>query len=152
MKGVNVLIENGIDVEKSLELFGDIETYNDSLTTFLDHMESRVEKLKKYKEISDMASYQIEVHALKSDSLYFGFQKLSKIAFEHEKNSNKNDMFYVMEHYDDLEEELFRVIGLVQNYLDKKVVNLESLKEQNDLPKDQTILVVDDSNITRKFV
>ena len=152
MKQIELLIENGIDVEKSLELFGDIETYDDSLTTFLDHIESRLEKLKKYKETSDMANYKIEVHALKSDSLYFGFQRLAKIAYEHEENSNKNDMFYIMEHYDDLEEELLRIIELVQNYFGKKVVRLEQLKNTSSLPKDQTILIVDDSIITRKFV
>lgn len=152
MKNVGNLIDSGIDVEKSLELFGDLDTYNDSLTTFLRQIEGRIKKLKRYKEISDMASYQVEVHALKSDSSYFGFQKLEKIAFDQEKYSNKNDMFYVMEHYDDLEEELVRVIGVVQDYLGKEIVKLEDLKASRDLLKDKTILVVDDSNITRKFV
>ena len=35
MKDVNVLIANGIDVNKSLELFGDMDTYNDTLEEFL---------------------------------------------------------------------------------------------------------------------
>ena len=29
MKDVNLLINNGVDVNASLELFGDIDTYND---------------------------------------------------------------------------------------------------------------------------
>lgn len=152
MKNVKDLMEEGINVEKSLELFGDLDTYNDSLLTFLNQIEDRIKNLKKYKEISDMASYQIEVHALKSDSSYFGFQKLEKIALKQEENSHKNNMFYVMEHYDELEEEVIRVIGLLQDYLGREVVPLEDFIDTDDLLKEKTILVVDDSNITRKFV
>ena len=34
MNDVNYLLNNGVDVEKSLELFGDIETYNASIQDF----------------------------------------------------------------------------------------------------------------------
>lgn len=32
---VDFLKENGIDVDKSLDLFGDIETYNDTIGEFI---------------------------------------------------------------------------------------------------------------------
>ena len=34
MKDKNILIQNGVDIEKSLELFGDMEMYDESLGTF----------------------------------------------------------------------------------------------------------------------
>lgn len=36
MKDVNFLINNGVNVQKSLELFGDMETYNDTLETWFN--------------------------------------------------------------------------------------------------------------------
>ena len=36
MLDTKILIENGVDLEKSLELFGDIATYNDNLDEFID--------------------------------------------------------------------------------------------------------------------
>ena len=36
MKDVNLLINNGVDVNASLELFGDIDTYNETLEDFLN--------------------------------------------------------------------------------------------------------------------
>ena len=68
MKDVNFLINNGVNVQKSLELFGDMETYNDTLETFLTDVEDKLSKIKSYKEISDMANYAILVHSLKSDA------------------------------------------------------------------------------------
>ena len=35
MKDVNLLISNGVNIQKSLELFGDMETYNATLYDFL---------------------------------------------------------------------------------------------------------------------
>ena len=35
MKSINFLKQKGIDVDKSLEIFGDIETYNNTIGEFL---------------------------------------------------------------------------------------------------------------------
>ena len=42
---VDFLKENGIDVEKSLELFGDIETYNDTIGEFILVSSCNLQKL-----------------------------------------------------------------------------------------------------------
>ena len=34
MKDINFLKQNNVDVDKCLELFGDIETYNDTIKEF----------------------------------------------------------------------------------------------------------------------
>ena len=63
MKDVNLLTSNGVNVEKSLELFGDMETYNDTLHDFLSEVEGKLAKIKSFKEIADMSNYAILVHS-----------------------------------------------------------------------------------------
>ena len=55
MKDVNILIENGANVKKALELFGDMETYDATLETFLQEVPGKLERIKACKEIGDMA-------------------------------------------------------------------------------------------------
>ena len=75
MKDVNLLINNGVDVNASLELFGDIDTYNETLEDFLNTVDEKIGNMTKYKEESDMKNYAILVHSLKSDARYLGFTK-----------------------------------------------------------------------------
>ena len=84
MRSTKYLIKNGVDVEKSLELFGDIKTYNDTIGEFLTSANSKLTKLSAYKNNKDMNNYAIYVHSLKSDARYFGLTKISDIAYEHE--------------------------------------------------------------------
>lgn len=151
MKDVNLLVSNGVNVGKSLELFGDMQMYDSTLEDFLNEIGNRLDRIKKYKEISDMANYAIEVHALKSDSKYFGFDKLAELAYNHEIESKKNNMFYVVDHYDELITEANRIVKLVSEYLGREIV-VKTIPVIDTVIKDKTILVVDDSNVTRNFV
>ena len=117
MKDVNILIENGANVKKALELFGDMETYDQTLEVFLSEVPSKLQLLKNYKEIGDMANYAIQVHSLKSDARYFGFEALGELAYNHEMESKANNLYYVTEHFDELMDETNRVINLVKKYL-----------------------------------
>lgn len=153
MKDVNLLINNGVNIEKSLELFGDIETYNDTLYDFLKEVEGKLTKIKSYKEIADMANYAILVHSLKSDAKYFGFEKLAELAYNHEMESKANNMYYVTDHYDELMQEANRIVALVKQYMG--ISSNEGSTTSTVKPlviKDKTILVVDDSNVVRNFV
>ena len=150
MKDVNLLIENGANVKKALELFGDMETYDDTLSTFLSEVPDKLQKIKNYKEIGDMANYAIQVHSLKSDARYFGFEKLAEIAYEHELKSKENDMYFVTEHFDELMTEANRIVNLVKKYMGVGTVSEESYKKETN--HDKAILVVDDSNIIRNFI
>ena len=152
MKDVSFLTSNGVNVEKSLELFGDMETYNTTLEDFYTEMSPRLSKIKQFKETSDMANYAIEVHALKSDSKYFGFDTLAELAYNHEMESKKNNMFYVVDHYNELITEANRIYKIVAEYLGHEVQVEESTNTENVQVHDKTILVADDSNVTRNFV
>ena len=144
MKDVNFLINNGVNVQKSLELFGDMETYNDTLETFLTDVEDKLSKIKTYKEIADMANYAILVHSLKSDARYFGFEKLADLAYQHEMESKSNNMYYVTDHFDELMTEANRIVHLVKQYLGREDANTVSKAEATPVVKEQKILVVDD--------
>ena len=75
MRDVNLLISNGVDVNKSLELFGDMATYDETVEEFLKGVDEKLNYLKQYKEASDMTNYAIYAHSLKSDARYLGFNK-----------------------------------------------------------------------------
>ena len=152
MKDVNFLINNGVNVQKSLELFGDMETYNDTLETFLTDVEDKLSKIKTYKEIADMANYAILVHSLKSDARYFGFEKLADLAYQHEMESKSNNMYYVTDHFDELMMEANRIVHLVKQYLGKEDANTAQKMDTTPVVKEQKILVVDDSNIVSNFI
>ena len=100
MRDVNLLINNGVNVKKSLELFGDMATYDDTLGDFLQDINEKEMKIKQTKENGDMANYAILVHGLKSDAKYFGFDTLATLAYNHEMASKENNMYYVTLHLD----------------------------------------------------
>ena len=152
MRDVNILKSNGVDVDQSLELFGDMETYNETLEEFLANVDQKLSDIEKYKEASDMANYAILVHSLKSDSKYLGFTKLAELSYNHEMASKANNVEYVYVNYDILMNEAKRIVEVASSYLGKEV-NVKVFSENtSNVQKDKTILVVDDSTIISTFV
>ena len=152
MRDVNLLINNGVTVKKSLELFGDMATYDDTLGDFLQDINEKEAKIKQTKESGDMANYAILVHGLKSDAKYFGFEKLAELAYNHEMESKANNMYYVTDHFEELMAEANRIVALVKQYLGITSGSANATTVQPLVIKDKTILVVDDSNVVRNFV
>ena len=151
MKDVNLLINNGVDVNKSLELFGDMATYDETLEEFLLGVNQKLNDIKTYKEASDMTNYAILVHSLKSDARYLGFTRLSELSLNHEMESKANNLEYIYDHYDELMEEASRIIKLVSNYLGKETT-VSVVEHKENVIKDKAILVVDDSDMIRNFI
>lgn len=158
MKSPEFLTSKGVELEKSLEIFGDIDTYNETIGDFTTGIATKTERLKKYIETKDMANYAIYVHALKSDAKYFGFKKLADFAYEHELKSKAGDIYYVNENFQSLLELVDESIKLVDEYLsgEEEIIEEPQLikieKASAPIYKEKTILVVDDSNIIRNFV
>lgn len=150
MKDVNLLINNGVDVNASLELFGDIDTYNETLEDFLNTVDEKIGNMTKYKEESDMKNYAILVHSLKSVARYLGFTKLAELSYNHEMQSKANNDIYVYDNYDELINETNRIIDLVREYLGKEKLTRENVVNEKHL--DKKILVVDDSDIIRNLL
>lgn len=98
------LRRNGVNVDKALELLGDMNMYEVTLKDFLNSIDKKWENIKKYKEEGDLTNYSIEVHSLKSDCKYLGFTKLANISFLHELKSKDGDKEYIDKHFSDLED------------------------------------------------
>ena len=116
----NYLLENGVNYKKGIELLGDLETYSDMLSDWFKESQNKFEQLKLFKLRHDMPNYAIAVHALKSDSKYFGFDKLAELSYNHEMKSKENDQEYVLNNFHELELEFFRISNVVETYLKSK--------------------------------
>ena len=113
---VDYLKANGVDLDKALELLGDMEMYNETLNDYVAEIDQKMADIKKFYEAEDMPNYAILVHSLKSDSRYIGLTKLGDLAYNHEIKSKENDLAYVKEHYNELMEEANKMIKIVKNY------------------------------------
>lgn len=119
MKDVNILKNNNINVDASLEILGDMEMYDETLNDFLNEIENKINLLKEYNASSDMSNYAIYAHSVKSDAKYLGFTKLAEIAFNHEIKAKENDSNYVNDNFNGFIEEINKIINITKQYLSK---------------------------------
>ena len=117
MRDVSILTDNGVDLESSLELLGDLEFYDETIESFIEEQKTRLDKLKEYLDNLDMENYAILVHAMKSDSKYLGFKKLAELSLEHEMASKANNVDLVKSKFDELMEEANRITALAIKYM-----------------------------------
>ncbi|MBO5120841.1 MAG: response regulator [Bacilli bacterium] len=110
------LRENKVDLDKALELLGDIEMYNMTISDFLSEVEEKWQNIINYKDNNDMENYAIEVHSLKSDAKYLGFMSLADISYQHELKSKENDSTFVQEHFTELETEYNKALNIAKTY------------------------------------
>ena len=114
---INYLKEKGININSSLELLGDIKTYNEILKEYVNGINEKITNLTNFKNNNDMENYAILVHSLKSESRYLGFDKLADICLQHELKSKENDSTYVQNNFDILLTELNKILEIVKQYL-----------------------------------
>ena len=101
MKSIDFLKENGVDIDKSLELFADVNTYNDNLGNFLIGIHQNINEIINMLKNNDLANYAVYAHSLKTDAKYFGFMKLAEKALTHEQKAKLGDMYYLSENIND---------------------------------------------------
>ena len=116
------LESNGVDVDHALELLGDMDMYNMTISDFVNGVEDKWNKIVEYKNTNNMPEYAIEVHSLKSDCKYLGFMKLADIAYQHELKSKENDSAFVNANFAALEEEYKKVLEIAKEYATHNVV------------------------------
>lgn len=152
MNDISILRENGIDVDTGLSLLGDLTMYNDILKEFLNGYTERMKRMKQYLLNQDLVNYAIEVHSLKSDSKYLGFQKLAELSYQQELASKKKDNKTCREHYQELLTEVTRVVEVSKKYLSSSTSASVILTNENIKRINQKIVVADDSEIIRDFI
>ena len=152
MKNITFLEEKGIDVKSSLDLFGQIERYNDKLGEFLVGIHTKIKQLIVFMQKNDLSNYNACVLSLKNDARFYGFNSLANMAEEHELKSAIGDIYYITEHINDLIQETNNAIVLIQEYMNGTDESTPVEATESDECATDTILVVDDSNIVRNFV
>ena len=116
------LENNGADINHALELLGDMEMYNMTISDFMKEVENKWARIVDYKNQNNMPDYAIEVHSLKSDCKYLGFMTLADIAYEHELKSKENDSNFVNENFGRLENEYKKVLEVARTYVEHNPV------------------------------
>ena len=111
------LKKNGVDINHALELLGDMEMYNMTISDFVKDVEEKWRKICDYKNSNDMPNYAIEVHSLKSDCKYLGFMTLADISYQHELKSKENDSDFVNDNFSELEAEYLKVLEIAKMYV-----------------------------------
>lgn len=152
MNDISILRENGIDVDTGLSLLGDLTMYNDILKEFLNGYTERMKRMKQNLLNQDLVNYAIEVHSLKSDSKYLGFQKLAELSYQQELASKKKDNKTCREHYQELLTEVTRVVEVSKKYLSSSTSASVILTNENIKRINQKIVIADDSEIIRDFI
>lgn len=110
------LQKNGVDINRALELLGDMEMYNMTLHDYLEEIDVKLSNLKNYLSVSDMDNYAILVHSMKSDAKYLGFMSFADIAYQHELKSKEKNFTYCKDHFDELEKELNKFLSVAREY------------------------------------
>ena len=113
----SILTNFGIDVDKSLELLGDIDTYNEILEDFYNELDTKLENLKQYKNASDMENYAILVHSLKGECKYLGMDDFAELCYEHQLKSEENDQNYIDGNFELLKAQAIKIKEIVEEYL-----------------------------------
>ena len=138
MEKVDLLVSNNVDVHASLEIWGDMDSYNENLLEFKNSLKEKLNNLKYFKNEKDCANYAILAHSMKSESKYLGFMKEAEVFLAHELKGKESDINYIENHFQELEDTVNKMIHLLDEYF-------------SDNSK-KIILIADDSNIILNFL
>lgn len=119
MKDKSFLIEKGIDVERGIELLGDIDTYNELINDFLTEINEKMNDLESYINNENMEKYATVVHSIKGEAKYFGFTRLAELALNHQLESENLNIEFIKNNFNELKTEVNRIIIILKEYLGK---------------------------------
>ena len=135
-----ILTKNNVDVASALSLWGDIESYNESLKEYHDSLPEKLSNLEKYKNSYDFDNYGILAHSIKSEAKYLGFMNEAEVFLTHEMAGKGKDMVTINGKFQELSDTIHRIIAIIDAYFG------------NGNGANKTILVADDSNIMLNFI
>lgn len=112
--GKNFLISKGFDLDAAINYTGDLETYHEILLDFYDGLDDQFKELKE--KMNDMPNYAILVHALKSNARTLGITALAEVAYNHELESKANNIDYVNNNIQALEDKVNEIKDIIGEY------------------------------------
>lgn len=140
MEKVELLNNYGVLVNKALEFWGDMASYEESLKEFKDSLNDKLLNLDYYKNASDWENYAIIAHSTKSEAKYLGFISDAEIFLQHEMAGKEKNSEFIKEHFEELKDVILRIEALLEEYF--KINNGDK----------KNILIADDSNIMLNFI
>lgn len=153
MKSIDFLKAHKVDVDKSLELFGDMSIYNETMQDFLDGIEEKKAELAKYKNNDDWANYAIYAHSIKSDARYLGFTDIAAKCLEHEMAGKESNQHFIEKDYNNMVAKTNEMIDIVKEYLngsdDIKNEQPSIINTNQDVK--EVVIVADDSSLVSNF-
>ena len=135
MEKIEILKNNNVDIEKALEMWGDMNAYNESLLEFKGSLNSKLVSLETYKNNSDWNNYQILSHSIKSELKYLGFMKESEIFLAHELNGKEGNGEFIINDFNNLKNTIINITNILNSYFNKGKV-----------------IIADDSSIVLNFL
>lgn len=141
MNNVDLLKAYNVDVTAALELWGDMDSYNESLKEFKDSLNSKLNNLENYKNTKDLQNYAILAHSMKSEAKYLGFMNEAEIFLAHELKGKEGNEEFINNNFNTLRETVHKMVSLLNKYFSD---------EKN--PNQKTLLIADDSNIILNYL
>ncbi len=140
MEKEELLKEYGVDLKASLDFWGDMNSYNESLKEFRDSLDDKLKNLEYYKDNEDFNNYGILAHSTKSEAKYLGFMKDAEIFLQHEMAGKESNKDFIVNNFNILKETIEKIKKLLDNYF----------KDMDD--NNKKIIIADDSNIMLNFI
>ena len=141
MEKKELLKNYNVQVDESLEFWGDMDSYNESLKEFLDSLDEKLNNLEYYKNNEDYNNYGILAHSMKSEAKYLGFMSDAEVFLQHEMAGKESNKEFINNNFEELKEVVLRIKDLLNKYF--------SDSSDSDIKK---IIVADDSNIMLNFI
>lgn len=142
MNNIDLLKAYNVDVNSALELWGDMDSYNESLKEFKDTLNSKLTNLEKFKNENDWQNYAILAHSMKSESKYLGFMNEAEIFLAHELNGKEGNADFILNNFNTLKETVRKMVTLLNSYF----------SEDTSSANKKNILIADDSNIILNYL
>ncbi len=140
MKNEGLLKSYNVDVEGSLQVWGDAETYEENLKDFRNSLDEKIANLEYYKNNGDWNNYAIIAHSMKSEAKYLGFMNDAEIFLQHELKGKAGDAEYINNNFVNIKDAIDRIAILLDEYFNPG---------SNTKRK---ILIADDSSIMLNFI
>lgn len=138
---IDLLKAYNVDVNAALELWGDMDSYNESLKEFKDTLNSKLDSLESFKNSSDWQNYAILAHSIKSEAKYLGFMNDAEVFYAHELQGKEENAEFINTNFNTLRETIRKIVTLLNNYF-----------SDEDTTAKKNILIADDSNIILNYL
>jgi hypothetical protein len=108
---------NGIDANAAIDILGDKDLFAKRIRDFVSLAKSKYGSLMECKANMDMNKYALESEQLKKETNVLGINDLFIMAKAHEQKASAGDTNYVIENFKTYEDEIMRVIKVVEEYI-----------------------------------